>query len=57
MIDQAKGMVMAAQQIDAEHAFAVLVARSQHENVKLRDIAEQIVARGSGAAEREGTAG
>ena len=44
VIEQAKGMLMAAQGCDEEHAFALLVQASQRENRKLRDIARQIVA-------------
>lgn len=43
VIDQAKGIVMALRGIDAEEAFRVLVERSQHENVKLRVVAERAV--------------
>lgn len=38
-IDQAKGALMAVHGIDAEQAFAMLVAQSQHQNVKLLDVA------------------
>ncbi|WP_228287193.1 MULTISPECIES: ANTAR domain-containing protein [Rhodococcus] len=44
-IDRAVGIVMAARGLTAEEAFAVLVRQSQHENVKLRDIAARLVAR------------
>lgn len=44
VIEQAKGMLMAAQGCDEDEAFAVLVHASQRENVKLRDIARRIVA-------------
>ncbi|NLU85173.1 ANTAR domain-containing protein, partial [Rhodococcus sp. HNM0569] len=43
VIDQAKGIVMALRGVDAEEAFALLVAQSQQQNVKLRDIAEGVV--------------
>ena len=43
VIEQAKGMLMAAQGIDETAAFDMLVAASQRENVKLRDIARRIV--------------
>jgi ANTAR domain/GAF domain len=43
-IDQAKGIIMAARRIDADAAFAVLVERSQRENRKLREVAEEFVA-------------
>lgn len=45
VIDQAKGMLMAIRQIDADDAFALLVEQSQRENTKLREVAEQFVAR------------
>ena len=43
VIDQAKGMVMARLNVNAEEAFARLVKVSSHLNVKLRDLAELIV--------------
>jgi hypothetical protein len=43
-IEQAKGMLMLVYRIDAEAAFDLLKWRSQAGNVKLRAIAEQIVA-------------
>jgi hypothetical protein len=43
-IEQAKGMLMLVYRIDAEAAFDLLKWRSQASNVKLRAIAEQIVA-------------
>jgi transcriptional regulator with GAF, ATPase, and Fis domain len=45
VIDQAKGMLMAIRQITADDAFGLLVEQSQRENRKLRDVAEQFVAR------------
>ena len=45
MIEQAKGMLMAIYGIDAAAAFDLLKWRSQETNVKLRSLAEQIVAR------------
>lgn len=44
VIDQAKGIIMAARQVNAEAAFAALVERSQRENRKLREVAEEFVA-------------
>lgn len=44
VIEQAKGMLMAAQSCGEDEAFALLVHASQRENVKLRDIAHRIVA-------------
>ncbi|MFJ6671468.1 ANTAR domain-containing protein [Actinosynnema sp. NPDC091369] len=43
VIDQAKGVVMAVHRVSADEAFAMLVDRSQRENVKLRDFAERFV--------------
>ncbi|OXM66049.1 GAF and ANTAR domain-containing protein [Amycolatopsis vastitatis] len=45
VIDQAKGMLMAIRQIDADDAFSLLVEQSQRENTKLREVAEQFVER------------
>jgi AmiR/NasT family two-component response regulator len=44
IIDQAKGMLMMAYQIDADAAFGILRWRSQELNVKLAWIAERLVA-------------
>jgi transcriptional regulator with GAF, ATPase, and Fis domain len=44
-IDQAKGVLMATMGCNADEAFRLLRAQSQHENRKLRDIAEEIVRR------------
>jgi GAF domain-containing protein len=44
VIEQAKGMLMAAQGCDEDQAFALLVQASQRENVKVREIARRIVA-------------
>ncbi len=49
VIEQAKGMLMAAQKCDAEAAFEMLVKASQRENIKLRQVAERIV---EGAVQR-----
>ncbi|MEU4448562.1 GAF and ANTAR domain-containing protein [Actinosynnema sp. NPDC050801] len=43
VIEQAKGIVMAVHRVRADEAFAMLVDRSQRENVKLRDFAERFV--------------
>jgi GAF domain-containing protein len=45
VIEQAKGILMAAQRCPADHAFELLVAASQRENVKVRDLAQRIVDR------------
>ena len=52
-IEQAKGMLMAIYGIDAETAFDLLKWRSQESNVKLRPLAEQIVADFSAVAHDE----
>jgi transcriptional regulator with GAF, ATPase, and Fis domain len=46
VIGQAKGMLMAREGVDAEEAFAVLKRASQRLNVKLREVATQVVASG-----------
>ncbi|MBW8825703.1 MAG: GAF and ANTAR domain-containing protein [Acidobacteria bacterium] len=43
VIEQAKGILMAAQGCDEDTAFDLLVKASQRENLKLRDIAQRIV--------------
>ncbi|MFL6048664.1 MAG: ANTAR domain-containing protein, partial [Gaiellales bacterium] len=43
VIEQAKGMLMADQRIDADQAFQRLTELSQRSNVKLRDIAQRLV--------------
>lgn len=42
-IEQAKGILMATMNISAEAAFDILVEQSQHNNVKLREVARRIV--------------
>jgi GAF domain-containing protein len=44
-IEQAKGILMAAERCSADDAFAILVRASQHQNRKLRAIATEIVER------------
>jgi AmiR/NasT family two-component response regulator len=44
VIEQAKGVLMAEQKCTPEEAFTLLRSASQRENVKLREIAERIVA-------------
>jgi len=44
VIGQAQGILMAHFDIDDEQAFAVLRRYSQHNNVKLRDVAQQLIA-------------
>jgi AmiR/NasT family two-component response regulator len=48
VIDQAKGVLIAAYGISADQAFDRLVRRSQEANVKLRHIANQFLAAMSG---------
>ncbi|MFE0937205.1 ANTAR domain-containing protein [Streptomyces mutabilis] len=48
VIDQARGMVMAIGRCTPGEAWEVLVALSQHNNVKLRTVAEQLVATTAG---------
>ena len=43
VIEQAKGILMAAEGIGEDEAFDILTRASQRENVKLRDIASRIV--------------
>ncbi len=43
VIDQAKGVLMAVHRCTADEAFRMLVERSQHENVKLRDVARTLL--------------
>ncbi|HEX8498789.1 MAG TPA: GAF and ANTAR domain-containing protein [Actinomycetales bacterium] len=50
VIEQAKGLVMASLHCTPEEAFDVLRRRSQHSNVKLRDLCREIVESFSGAA-------
>jgi hypothetical protein len=45
VIEQAKGIIMAANRCSPEAAFDILRRASQHQNRKLRDIAEEIVER------------
>lgn len=44
-IEQAKGIIMATTGLSADEAFARLVEQSQHENVKLRVLAAELVQR------------
>lgn len=48
VIDQARGMVMALGRCTPDEAWTVLVTVSQHNNVKLRTVAEQLVATTAG---------
>jgi GAF domain-containing protein len=44
-IEQAKGILMATTRCDPEQAFELMVQQSQHQNRKLREIAEELVSR------------
>lgn len=48
IIEQAKGILMAQSRCSAEEAFTMLRAASQRSNMKVRDLAQQIVTRVSG---------
>ncbi|MGC9500910.1 ANTAR domain-containing protein [Streptomyces sp. WG7] len=48
VIDQARGMIMALGHCTPGEAWEVLVTVSQHNNVKLRAVAEQLVATTAG---------
>jgi two-component system, response regulator / RNA-binding antiterminator len=52
VIEQAKGILMAQSSCTPEEAFAMLRAASQRSNIKVRDLAEEIVARVSGAEQK-----
>ncbi|MDT0609818.1 GAF and ANTAR domain-containing protein [Streptomyces lancefieldiae] len=52
VIDQAVGILMARERIDAHHALERLRRASQHTNVKLRDLCDELVARASRRASR-----
>lgn len=45
VIEQAKGILMAESNCSPDEAFAMLRAASQRSNVKVRDLAEEIVGR------------
>jgi AmiR/NasT family two-component response regulator len=44
-IEQAKGIIMATTGCGPDEAFQLLVRQSQHENRKLRELAEELVTR------------
>jgi GAF domain-containing protein len=46
VIGQAKGIIMERERLTADQAFEVLRKASQHRNVKLRDVAEQVASTG-----------
>ncbi|WP_394620032.1 ANTAR domain-containing response regulator [Lentzea sp. JNUCC 0626] len=43
VIEQAKGVLMAVHGCTEQEAFTMLVERSQHQNVKLRDVARTLL--------------
>lgn len=45
VIEQAKGVLMARERCSSDEAFALLVRKSQRDNVKLRDVAAALVER------------
>ena len=47
VIEQAKGILMERYKITEDRAFAVLTRASQHSNIKLREVADQLVRIGS----------
>jgi GAF domain-containing protein len=57
VIDQALGVIMAQERCTSAQAFAVLRSASQNRNVKLREIARQIVTSVSGEPPRPGPFG
>ncbi len=50
LIEQAKGVLIAAYGVSADDAFAILRQRSQDSNIKVKDIAAQLVAALSGGS-------
>lgn len=44
VIEQAKGVLMAAYQVDADRAFAILTRWSMQTNVKIRDLVVPLIA-------------
>ncbi|AGB21149.1 response regulator with putative antiterminator output domain [Mycobacterium sp. JS623] len=57
VIEQAKGMLMAAYNVDADAAFNLLRWRSQELNIKLHDIAKEVVAKVPSLLDSESTRG
>jgi AmiR/NasT family two-component response regulator len=53
VIDQAIGVIMGQQRCDAETAFALLRTHSQNNNLKLRDVAGDLITRLTGQAPTE----
>jgi len=52
LIGQAQGILMERHKITGDQAFALLVAASQRTNIRLRELAEQLVASGEFTADR-----
>lgn len=52
VIEQAKGILMAQSRCTPDAAFAMLRAASQRSNVRVKDLAEEIVGRVSGAEQK-----
>ncbi len=52
LIGQAQGMLMERHKITGDQAFALLVAASQRTNIRLRELAEQLVASGEFTVDR-----
>jgi GAF domain-containing protein len=46
LIGMAKGVIMANEKVTSDEAFGLLVTASQHRNVKLRDVAHEVVETG-----------
>jgi len=46
VIGQAKGIIMERERVTADQAFEILRKASQHRNVKLREVAEQVASTG-----------
>jgi GAF domain-containing protein len=54
VIGQAVGLLMAQYKLDTDAAFAFLVRTSSHSNIKVRDIAEQMIEKHIAETRREG---
>lgn len=54
VIDQALGIIMDQERCTSAQAFAILRNASQNRNVKLRDIARQVITSGSGEPPQPG---
>lgn len=56
IIEQAKGLLMGREAISADEAFLALRTASQRSNLKIRDLAHQIMAAATGASPEAGSA-